>query len=154
VLEKMDKRFENFTISVLKLYKLIQKIKLFEMKEYGLKAIHVMCIYYISQGEGNITAGELTKFSLEDKAAISRALALLRDNGYVTYDSTKYSSPIILTDEGKKIAEHVAEAAKSAVNAGGRELTDEQRTVFYYALDSIAKNLDKYYRELNSGEEQ
>ena len=40
----MDDRFENFTVTVLKLGKLVQKIKLFEMESYGLKAIHVMCI--------------------------------------------------------------------------------------------------------------
>ena len=41
----MEKIFENFTVNILKLNKLVNKIKQFEMEEYGLKAIHVMCGY-------------------------------------------------------------------------------------------------------------
>ena len=77
----MQNRFENFTIGVLKLNKLVQRIKLLEMDDYGLKAIHVMCIYYAACRP--VTAGELARLTLEDKAAISRALSLLKQNGYL-----------------------------------------------------------------------
>ncbi|MGN1373278.1 MAG: hypothetical protein ACI4VK_04450 [Candidatus Coproplasma sp.] len=40
----MEKIFEQFTITVLKLNKLVQKIKTCEMSDYGLKTIHVMCV--------------------------------------------------------------------------------------------------------------
>jgi DNA-binding MarR family transcriptional regulator len=150
----MEKRFENFTVSILKLNKLVQKIKLFEMNEYGLKAIHVMCIYYIYNSKKGISASELTKASCEDKAAISRALTLLRDKGYVTYDSSKYSSPICLTGEGEKVAEFITERADCAVAAGGGELSEEERITFYRALDSITKNLDKYYKTLSKSKKQ
>ena len=43
----MGDRFENFTLLIDKLGKIIQKIKNIEMKEYGLKAVHVMCIYQL-----------------------------------------------------------------------------------------------------------
>ena len=68
----MDDRFETFTMAVLRLNKLVQRIKLLEMGGYGLKAIHVMCIYYAAKGP--VTAGELSRLTCEDKAAVSRAL--------------------------------------------------------------------------------
>ena len=80
----MDKIFEHFTITILKLNKLVQKIKLYEMQEYGLKAIHVMCGYYLMENPDGLTASELVKLTLEDKAAISRALKTLQEKGFVT----------------------------------------------------------------------
>ena len=52
----MDKIFEHFTITILKLNKLVQKIKIYEMQEYGLKAIHVMCGYYLMENPDGLTA--------------------------------------------------------------------------------------------------
>ena len=72
----MNDRFQNFTFSIMKLNKLVNRIKLIEMKEFGLKGIHVLCIYDLFV-QGAMTAGELSRVTLEDKAAISRALKLL-----------------------------------------------------------------------------
>lgn len=144
----MENRFENFTVAILKLNKLIQKIKLYEMRDYGLKAIHVMCVYYL-RTRGELTASELSKLTLEDKAAISRAISFLNEKGFVNYDSNKYNAPIKLTDEGIKVSEYINRRADSAVNAGGGFLTEEERINFYSALELIAKNLKNYYENLN-----
>ena len=55
----MEKIFENFTVSVLKLNKLVQRIKQFEMREYKLKSVHVMCVYYLNEHREGLTASEL-----------------------------------------------------------------------------------------------
>ncbi len=144
----MENRFENFTVAILKLNKLIQKIKLYEMRDYGLKAIHVMCVYYL-RTRGELTASELSKLTLEDKAAISRAISFLNEKGFVNYDSNKYNAPIKLTGEGIKVSEYINRRADSAVNAGGGFLTEEERINFYSALELIAKNLKNYYENLN-----
>ena len=144
----MENRFENLTVAILKLNKLIQKIKLYEMRDYGLKAIHVMCVYYL-RTRGELTASELSKLTLEDKAAISRAISFLNEKGFVNYDSNKYNAPIKLTDEGIKVSEYINRRAESAVNAGGGFLTEEERINFYSALELIAKNLKNYYENLN-----
>lgn len=144
----MENRFENFTVAILKLNKLIQKIKLYEMRDYGLKAIHVMCVYYL-RTRGELTASELSKLTLEDKAAISRAISFLNEKGFVNYDSNKYNAPIKLTGEGIKVSEYINRRADSAVNAGGGFLTEEEQINFYSALELIAKNLKNYYENLN-----
>lgn len=144
----MRDRFENFTITILKLNKLVQKIKLYEMGEYGLKAIHVMCVYCLNSSVDGLTASDLAKHTLEDKAAISRALSLLKAKGYVCYDPKKYNCAVKLTKEGEKIASFVTERAHSAVEAGGDGLDDGRRAEFYRTLEQIAGNLTDYYESL------
>lgn len=140
----MNDRFENFTLTILKLNKLVSKIKLLEMQEYGLKAIHVMCVYCLAGGE-KMTAGELVKLTLEDKAAISRALATLKEKGFVEYDAGAYGAEITLTAKGEKVAEHIENAANKAVNAAGGNLTESERIEFYSSLGKICADLEKYY---------
>lgn len=144
----MENIFEHFTITILKLNKLVQKIKNYEMQEYGLKTIHVMCGYYLKHHPEGLTASELAKLTLEDKAAISRALKTLLEKGYISYDPNKYNSPIKLTAEGEKLACCISEKADKAVNAGSYQFTEEERCSFYKALGTIAGNLEKYYDEL------
>ena len=107
-----------------------------------------MCVYYLNNHPDGLTASELTKLTLEDKAAISRALKVLQEKGYATYDSNKYNADIRLTDEGKKFAAVIAEKADKAVDAGSYEFTEEERTSFYKQLSTIADNLENYYSKL------
>ena len=144
----MENIFENFTITILKLNKLVHRIKNFEMQEYGLKTIHVMCVYYLGSRLEGLTASELTKLTLEDKAAISRALKVLQEKGYASYDPNKYNAEIRLTEEGKKLASVISEKADRAVSAGSYDFTDKQRNSFYTQLLTIADNLENYYNAL------
>lgn len=144
----MENIFENFTITILKLNKLVQKIKNYEMQEYGLKTIHVMCEYYLNIHSDGLTASELTKLTLEDKAAISRALKTLQEKGFVSYDPNKYNAVIRLTDEGREFAEVVSRKAEKAVEAGSYDFTESERLSFYKALGTIADNLTAYYDNL------
>lgn len=144
----MEKLFEHFTVTILKLNKLVQKIKIFEMKEYGLKSVHVMCIYFLDENGDGLTAGELARLTLEDKAAISRALKLLLEKGYIKYDPNKYNAKIILTAEGKKIAGEISVKADNAVKWGSADFTEEERASFYKSLGVITENLKSYYERL------
>lgn len=144
----MTNRFENFTITILKLNKLVNKIKLYEMKGYGLRAVHVMCLYYLNENCEGLTASELGKLTLEDKAAISRALALLREKELVTYDPNKYNERVKLTEGGVSAALFILEKAERAVNAAGGTLSEEERENFYRSLGTIARRLESYYASL------
>ena len=148
----MENIFENFNITILKLNKLVQKIKNYEMQEYGLKTIHVMCGYYLKCHSEGLTASELVKLTLEDKAAISRALKTMQEKGLVTYDPNKYHSVIRLTQEGNKFAEAISRKAARAVERGSYDFTEEERLSFYKALGTIANNLEAYYGNLVKSE--
>lgn len=72
----MDNRFECFSNYISSIYKNIQRLKELKIKEFGLKSIHVMCLFYLRHYE-NVTNSMLVKLTNEDKGAISRALAYL-----------------------------------------------------------------------------
>jgi len=143
----MENVFESFTVTVLKINKLIQKIKQREMSEYGLKGIHAMCLYYLNNGE-RITASELMRLTLEDKAAISRALKQLGDGGYVQYDYDTYNAAVQLTQKGAEVAKEVIGKTESAVKAVSANFTEDERLFFYSALNEICENLQKYGEEI------
>ena len=104
---ELIERFEEFTTSVTKAYKCIQKIKFVETERMGLKSNYVMYMYYLGKNPEGLTAKELCKLCIGDKAAVSRVIVDLTEKGFVEpaeIDSgRKYRTRIILTPEGKEI---------------------------------------------------
>lgn len=150
----MEDLFEKFTISILKVNKLVQKIKVYEMKKFGLKSVHVMCLYYLNNHRSGLTAAELVKLTLDDKAAISRALATMREGGYVEYDPASHNAPVRLTPKGIELAEYTGSRASEAVKAGSAQFSDEEREFFYKSLITISDNLENYYKTIRDKKEQ
>ncbi len=144
----MEDLFVDFTVTVLKLNKLVQKIKAYEIEKYGLKPVHVMCGYYLSKNPQGLTAKELGELTLEDKAAISRAIKIMLERGYIKYAATGRKSAVMLTDAGKEIAEIICRRADKAVEAGSINFTAEERIFFYKSLDAIVEKLKNYYKDL------
>ena len=144
----MEDLFLDFTRSILRLNKLVQKIKTFEIEKFGLKPIHVMCGYYLNKNPQGLTAKELSDLTLEDKAAISRALKMMLERGYVKYDANRRNATIKLTDEGKRFTNVICARAEKAVAAGSMQFKEEERIFFYRSLDVINENLRAYYEEL------
>ena len=80
----------------------------------------------------------------KNKADVSRALAILEEKGLAVRESQNnsyYRAKIKLTAEGRAAAEQVQQIAERAVGIGGKGLTDEQRQIFYEALERITANL-------------
>ena len=94
----MQQRFETFTVLIAKISRSIRRIKAEEMSEFHLKGPHVSCLYYLTQ-LGPLTAGQLCDRCEEDKAAVSRSLEYLEQNGYVTRPDKRYRSPLTLTEK-------------------------------------------------------
>lgn len=144
----MENRFENFTYLIMKLSKVIQRIKSLEVLEYGLKAIHVMCLFHLNSNTKGLTSNKLTALTLEDKAAISRALNYLKDEGIVDYEPKKYNGPITLTQKGKALADEISKKADKALSNIGLGITNEERTIMYKSLMIIDKEMNDYYFHL------
>ncbi|MDE6868938.1 MAG: MarR family transcriptional regulator [Clostridia bacterium] len=144
----MEKIFETFTVTILKINKLVQKIKQREMRGYGLQCIHVMCIYYLEQHKSGLTASELMRLTYEDKAAISRALKVLKQKGYIEYDPKTYNAAIFLTEDGERVAREIDAKAERAVQGGSADMSEEERAFFYKCLQTIAGNLKNYYESM------
>ena len=91
----MQQRFETFTVLIAKISRSIRRIKAEEMSEFHLKGPHVSCLYYLTQ-LGPLTAGQLCDRCEEDKAAVSRSLEYLEQNGYVTRPDKRYRSLTVM----------------------------------------------------------
>lgn len=137
----MIDRFQSFVSGITICYKYIQKIKSMEMTEFGLKGTHVMCIFYISHSEEELTAAQLSQLCAEDKAAISRTLVTLQEKGYIEAGEKKYRAQLRLTEKGEVLAGQIDSLIEQWVGFGGDGLSEEERTAFYYALDLISSNL-------------
>ena len=81
---------------------------------------------------------------------MSRAISIMERKGLVKKEGVGnnfYRALLKLTDEGNAVAEQISERAMVAVEFGGKGLTDEQRDIFYEALERIASNLQSLSRE-------
>ena len=138
----MIQRFQDFVTGITVCYKFIQRIKNAEMTEFGLKGIHVSCLFYLHHNPGGLTAAQLCTLCAEDKATISRTIADLRQRGYIQPGSGKhYRAPLLLSEAGSAIARQMDPLIESWVSVGGDGMDDEQRKAFYDSLSLIASNL-------------
>ena len=138
----MIQRFDAFVSGITSCYKYIQRIKSMEMTEFGLKGTHVMCMYYLCQNPGGLTASQLCGLCAEDKAAISRTVSELKSRGYITTLSEKaYRAMLTLTAAGQEVARKFDHLIEGWVSTGGDGLSDEERSDFYKTLSTITDNL-------------
>ena len=111
------------------------------MTEFGLKGTHVMCVFFLHHNPEGLTASKLCQLCAEDKAAISRTLAVLQEKGYIQSGEKKYRANITLTETGRSLAEKVDAIIEQWVGFGGDGLGEEERESFHHALELISVNL-------------
>lgn len=145
-------RFERFTLAIASIYKCWHQIASSELQRFGLKGPHAIYLVCLKSHYEGLTMPELCQLLSKDKADVSRMIRLLEDKSLVSKDGG-YRASYHLTEEGDKIASIVVKKAKNAVKLAGKDLTDEQRDIFYCALESIVMNLKKIYEEVNKNNE-
>ena len=142
----MDERFETFTVLINQLSRSIRRIKAEQMESINLKGPHVSCLYYLSKN-GPLTAAELCDRCEEDKAAVSRSLEYLEQNGYLQIpEGKRYRRPLVLTQKGAAAGAEVSRRIDSIVALASCDVLEEDRLAMYRALSIISKNLEKIYQ--------
>ncbi len=137
-------RYEQFSVMIARIYRYIARIEDAEMKKLGLKGQFAFLIAALNKYPEGITAAKLTVICETDKAAVSRMIKELEENGIVTkatVDGKNYRSLIRLTDKGLEVAEYVNSRVHDVVSRAADGLSEEQRTALYQAFDIIAGNL-------------
>lgn len=138
----MKNRYETFTVLVNRISRSIRRIKNQEMAEYGLRSVHISCLYYLYTSEP-LTSADLCDRCEEDKAAVSRALEHLEDEGYLQPSSEKrYRAPLLLTGKGRAVGQEIAEKIDRVLEAVSAGLTEEERLAFYRSLTIISDSLE------------
>ena len=142
----MDERFETFTVLINQISRSIRRIKAEQMESINLKGPHVSCLYYLSKN-GPLTAAELCDRCEEDKAAVSRSLEYLEQNGYLQIpEGKRYRRPLMLTQKGAAAGAEVSRRIDSIVALASCDVLEEDRLAMYRALSIISKNLEKIYQ--------
>ena len=142
----MDERFETFTVLINQISRSIRRIKAEQMESINLKGPHVSCLYYLSKN-GPLTAAELCDRCEEDKAAVSRSLDYLEQNGYLQIpEGKRYRRPLVLTQKGSAAGAEVSRRIDSIVALASCDVLEEDRLAMYRALSIISKNLEKIHQ--------
>ncbi len=153
ILEERDKmvdRFERFSYAISEISKYWHKLTADEMEKYGLKGTH--SVYLITMArflDEGLTASQLCEYCGRDKADVSRMMSIMEKKGLVKKEGVHqnlYKGVFKLTELGLEAANHVRERASKAVELSGKDLSKENRDIFYAALESITNNLRELSR--------
>jgi len=137
----MVERFEKFSLAISEISRCWHKIATEEMEKYGLKGIHSIYLTTMLRFPEGITAAKLGELCGRDKAEVSRTVSSMEKLGLIQKAGSTYRTRLLLTDKGLQAGNFVRSRAVMAVEIAGGDLSVEQRTVLYYALESIANNL-------------
>jgi len=139
-----DDRFLRFSFAIDQIAKNLQKIKNEKLARFGLRSMHLMCLFQLDKHPEGLTGTELAHRCQVDKAFVSRVTGDLCKAEYVSYsnrEGTHYNNKFILTEAGQKIMTEVRiilEAAVEQVTAG---ITEDQLLQFYTILEQLDSGL-------------
>ena len=143
----MIDRFVRFSFSISEIYRYWHHIMSSEMEKYGLKSSCGIYLISLKHDPEGVTAARLAEITGRDKADVSRSVTELEKKGFLRKEGVRYRALLFLTEEGEKVALNLCARAASAVEAGGRGLSEDQRIVFYEKLEQIASNLKELSRD-------
>ncbi|MBQ6951190.1 MAG: MarR family transcriptional regulator [Clostridia bacterium] len=146
----MVERFEKFSLAITEISRSWRRLATEEMEKYGLKGTHATYLTNIYRFENGVTVSQLCELSGKDKSDASRMISILEEKGFVekkVVGGSLYRGLLVLTEKGKQAAEQVSRRASKAVELAGRDLTDENRAIFYQSLESIVQNLKQLDRD-------
>lgn len=146
----MEGRFERFSLAITEISRYWRRLATEEMEKYGLKGPHATYLTNIYRFEKGVTVPQLCEISGKDKSDASRMIAILEEKGFVEKQlvgGSLYRGVLVLTEKGREAAMQVSQRASRAVEMAGKDLTEENRAIFYAALESIVANLRQMDRD-------
>ena len=146
----MLNRFARFSLAISEIDRCCHKLAAEEMANYGLNSSHVVYLTTLYKFEEGITAAKLGELCCKDKADVSRMVNILGRKGLVrkkAIGGNLYRAKLLLTEAGKRVAEHVQQRTVLAVERAGSGLSEKEREVFYHCLERITANLQALSNE-------
>ncbi|PID82521.1 MAG: hypothetical protein CSB16_00755 [Clostridiales bacterium] len=149
----MQNRLEQFTLLINNIYRSIQKIKLEELKKFGLKGSYMTCIHYLGISDRDLSFKELCNLCGEDKSLISKNLKSLIELEIVNKDSEGdkiYKSKFALSQKGKEIFEKIEKKTNAICSNVYLDKSENELQVFYSNLKEISAKLNEEIINLRS----
>lgn len=145
-------RFSKFTLLIDGIYKSIHKIKLDTAPYLGIKSVHVFWVYSLLDHPDGLTSTELASLSEIDRSLVSREVAKLCADGYITYiggsgKRRNYNSRIVLTEKGVELAEYIRREALDVQKKADADITEEELEIFYSVLEKLYGNFQNITKE-------
>jgi DNA-binding MarR family transcriptional regulator len=147
----MQERFETFTLLITSISRSIRRLKTEETAGFNLKSPHVSCLYHLYKN-GSMTAVEICEVCDEDKAAVSRSILYLEQNGFLTRGDKEtsglrggkhYRAALSLTDKGREVGAQLAARIDHVLDIVADGVSEEERHVLYESLTKIYENLQR-----------
>ena len=140
-------RFREFSGLVSRAEKALQRVKTENVKDYGLRGVHVSCLLALHERPEGLTATELASVCGVDRAQISRVTAELRGLDLVCEASPgprrRYRGDLELTEEGRAAAAEMAGIVDEKLQRVSGDIPPEELTVFYRVFGAIVERLEK-----------
>lgn len=146
----MYHRFERFSLAISEISRHWHKLTSEEMEKYGLKGVHGVYLLALARHCDGLTAPQLCDECGKDKSDVSRMMKIMEAKGLVVKDGgfqNRYGGVFRLTEEGISIADQIRIRAGQAVEIAGADLTEEQREIFYNALELITLRIRELSQE-------
>ena len=140
----MVDRFERFSFAITEISRHWHKLTSDELNKYDLKGTHSIYLLTLYRNPQGLTAPQLCELCDRDKADVSRMMAIMEEKGLASkefFGSSKYRGTFRLTEKGVAAAEYISNRVAQAVQLAGKDLSEENRRIFYDSLDSILQNL-------------
>lgn len=139
----MLSRYERLSSAISEISRLINRISTEVMKSYGLRGSWAKYLLVMQRHRMGITATRLCLLCERNKSDASRALSELEELGLIMkLSGNRYRARLILTERGNEIATGIANRAMEVISFVGKDITEQEREVFYRSLDSISQNLE------------
>lgn len=136
----MINRFEHFSLAISEINRYWHQIATAELERYGLKGSHAIYLTAMARYENGITAPQLCELYGKDKSDVSRMMNILIKKGLAVKEGG-YNGIFVLTEDGKEAAVQISRRAELAVELASHNLSEEHRTIFNEAMDSIVIQL-------------
>lgn len=140
-----ETRFEDFVGLIAALSKEIQRIRAHEAAKLGLKGADVMVLYYLARNPEGLTSAELARRAGVTRAAVSRSLMGLEEEGLVRVEedetSGRYNAPLFLTPRAEEVMARADDVISHVVCEAGGVLDDERRAEMYSSLGLVLEQL-------------
>ena len=145
-------RFGKFTLLIDGIYKSIHKIKLDTAPYLGIKSVHVFWVYCLRTHPEGLTATELAALSEIDRSLVSREVAKLCADGYITYvggsgKRRNYNSRLVLTEKGLELAEYIRKEALIIQNRADEGISEAELEMFYTVLEKLNVNFSNMVKK-------
>lgn len=139
-----EERFTEYTISISRLNKWVQKMKCEAMRAYDLKGAHVLCLYQIARKPQGASFAEVAGDCDFDRAFCSRVLRELTERQLVEKrgEEGKYRACYRLTKEGKALIPKLRSIINRVQALLDEGISKEELEVYYRVVNQMLKNME------------